>query len=140
MRRVAPLLAVKAHADIAGIDRAIRIVLLGPHALLARPRLEQRTIDGEMLAREQARLFRRRHGPREELRRNVAVEQPLPILRERRRVPRRGLQIEADEPAIEQIVLELLHELPLAPIEKSSCSSSARNSCSGGIDGRPVWL
>ena len=30
-------------------------------------------------------------------------------------MPRRGLQIEADEPAIEQIVLELLHELPLAP-------------------------
>ena len=30
MRRVAPLLAVKAHAVIAGIDRPIRVVVLGP--------------------------------------------------------------------------------------------------------------
>ncbi len=114
MRGFRPLFPVKAGAVIARVDRAIRFVICGAYALLARPRLEQRTVDGEVLAREQARLLRRRDRAGEELRRVVAVEQTLQILGERGCVPRRGLEVEPDEPTTEEIVLELLDELALA--------------------------
>ncbi len=56
----------------------------------------------------------RNRGARKELRGNGAVEQPLPILRERRRVLHDGLEVEPYESGVEQIALEQLDTLALA--------------------------
>ena len=45
-------------------------------------------------------------------RRDVGVEQPVAVLRERRMIPDRAVDAEADEPAEQQIVVDLLHQLP----------------------------
>ena len=47
-----------------------------------------------------------------ELARDIAVEQPVPVLAEHRRIPHRIVRREPDEPAEQQIVVELLHQLP----------------------------
>ncbi len=43
------------------------------------------------------------------------LEEPLPVLREHGRIPDGIIQGEPDEPAEQEVVIELLHELPLAP-------------------------
>jgi hypothetical protein len=45
---------------------------------------------------------------------NVAAQQPLPILREHGHIPHLVVHAQSDEPAEEKIVLELLHQQPLA--------------------------
>src|SRR5574341_177609 len=45
----------------------------------------------------------------------VAVEQALTVLGEHRRVPHRVVHVEADEPPEKEVVVELLHQLALAP-------------------------
>jgi hypothetical protein len=42
-----------------------------------------------------------------------ALEQPIAVLREHRRHPHRLVNPKPDEPAVEQVVIELLHQLPL---------------------------
>jgi hypothetical protein len=80
---------------------------------VARERLEERAVHGDVLAREQRLHIRSRdHGPEEDAR-DVAIQEPLAIFREGRRVPRRRLEVDADEPPDEQVVLELLAALPL---------------------------
>ena len=79
------------------------------------PRLEQRPIDGEMLGGQQLLLARLgQHGGEKALG-DVAVQQPLAILRVGRRVPDLVVQREPDKPLIEQVVLELLDQLALTP-------------------------
>src|SRR5882672_10873057 len=48
-----------------------------------------------------------------ELGRDIAVEQPIPVLAEDRRIPHLIIRREPDEPPEQQIVVELLHQLPL---------------------------
>jgi hypothetical protein len=81
---------------------------------VARPRLQQRAVDGEVLAREQPARVGQVHDAGEEVGGHPAVEQALAVLGERRGVPRLVVELQADEPAEEQVVLELLDELPLA--------------------------
>ena len=50
----------------------------------------------------------------EERRRDVPVQQPIAILREGRRRPHRVVDPQAHEPAKQQVVIQLLHQLPLA--------------------------
>ena len=47
-----------------------------------------------------------------ELGRDIAVEQPIPVLAEHGRIPHRIVRRQPDEPAEQQIVVELLHQLP----------------------------
>jgi hypothetical protein len=61
------------------------------------------------------RVVGHRNGLSQELARDRPVEQALPVLGEGGGVPRRRLQVKADKPAEEQVVLELLDQLPLAP-------------------------
>jgi hypothetical protein len=51
----------------------------------------------------------------EEFRRDLAAEPPVAVLGEHGDVPHRIVDAEADEPAEQQIVVELLHQLPLGP-------------------------
>jgi hypothetical protein len=43
---------------------------------------------------------------------DIAVEQPIPVLAEHRRIPHRIVHRQTDEPAEQQIIVELLHQLP----------------------------
>ena len=48
---------------------------------------------------------------REELGSDIGTEQPVPVLRERRVIPNGVINAEADEPAEQQIIVDLLHQL-----------------------------
>ena len=50
---------------------------------------------------------------RHELRCNLRIEQPISVLREHGHVPHRIIDPEPHEPAEQQIIVELLHQLPL---------------------------
>src|SRR5437764_5568890 len=90
------------------------IVVLAAKALEAGPRLEQRPIDGEMLVGEEVGSARLRQDGMQERRGDVALQQPITILAERRRRPDRIVHPEVNEPAKQYAVVDLLHQQPLA--------------------------
>ena len=94
MRRVAAGFAPEFHRRVAGARRSLE-------ALVPGPRLDQRAAHGEMLVREQVRLAR-------------LGQHPLAVLREHAVVPDRIVHLQPPEPAQEQVVVELLHQQPLA--------------------------
>jgi len=49
-------------------------------------------------------------------------------------------QIQATEPSIRQIEMNLFAQPPLGPDAKAIPTNNIRISSSGSIDGRPVWL
>jgi hypothetical protein len=67
-----------------------------------------------MLIGQQPGRFRLRPNRVEELARDVALEQPVAILREGDRVPNRVIHLEPDEPPEQQVVLQLLNQQGLA--------------------------
>ena len=86
---VAALLAMKVNRGIAGVIRRLltTIPVLALEAFVAGPGLDQRAVDREVLARQQrAHLWQVQHRGHE-LARNIAVEQPVPILAEHSRIP-----------------------------------------------------
>jgi hypothetical protein len=64
---------------------------------------------------------------------DVALQQPVPVLREGRVVPRRAIDANPDESAKQYIKLQPLHQQALRP----ACSI-ARSSFSGAIEGHPM--
>jgi hypothetical protein len=65
-----------------------------------------------VLARQQlADLWQAQHADHE-FAGNIAIEQSIPVLAEHRRIPHWIVHREADEPPEQQIVVELLHQLP----------------------------
>jgi hypothetical protein len=66
------------------------------------------SVDREVRAGEQPADSRQVQHTRKELGCDIAVEQPNPVLAEYRRIPHRILRREPDEPAEQQIVVELL--------------------------------
>jgi hypothetical protein len=51
----------------------------------------------------------------EELPRHVGLKQPIAVLGEHRRHPHRLVHAEPHEPAIEKVIIELLHRLSFRP-------------------------
>src|SRR6516165_1588593 len=84
--------------------------ILGNKALHARPSLDQRTVDREVLAREQAADLRQVQDAGHELTGNIAVQQTVPVLAENCGIPDQVVHRQADEPAEQKIVFELLHQ------------------------------
>src|SRR5829696_1023724 len=82
---------------------------------VARPRLEQRPVHGEVLIRQQLRGVGLKQHRLEERRRDIAIEQPISILRERGRRPDAVVHPQAHEPAEQNVEVQLLHQLPLTP-------------------------
>jgi hypothetical protein len=105
---------VEVHRRVAGIVRRRRRDIFALEALEPRPRLNERAVDREVLVREQLPLPGLREHGLEEGFGHLTVEQALPILREHADVPDAIVHVQADEPSVEQVVVELLHELPLA--------------------------
>ena len=78
-----------------------------------RPGLDQRAADREMIRAGQPLHPRLRKYRAQELGRDVALKQALAVLRERRVIPRRIVNADADKPTKQQVELQPLHQLPL---------------------------
>ncbi len=77
------------------------------------PGPQQGAVNGEVLRAQQRLDLRCGKQQLQKLGHELLVEQPVPVLGERRRMPDRIVRVEADEPAEEQVVVQLLHEHPL---------------------------
>ena len=106
-------------------------------ALHAGPRLHQRAVNREVLARQKLLDFRLIENRRKELGRNIAFEQPVPVLGEHRVIPDRIVDAQAHKPAEQKVELQPLHQLAFRADRIEACNSEARSSFSGGIEGRP---
>src|SRR5215468_7568563 len=103
MGDVTPPLAVEVYGRVPRIVRwepTRRVLLL--EALEARPGLDQGAVDREVLVGQEAALPRLR-------------QDPLAVLREHCGIPDRVVHVQPDEPAKEQVVIQLLHQQPFAP-------------------------
>lgn len=116
VRVVGVFLAVEvARAVAARRWRLVRAVP-GAEALQARPCLDQRAIDREVIVRQEALdLGVAQHGL-EELRGHVGVEQPVAVLEECR-VADEIIDAEPCEPMEQRVVVDLLHRLTLQRTE-----------------------
>ena len=94
------------------VGRLVVRAILRPKALLASPGLNQGTIDGEVLFREQSLPVGLAHHFGEEGLDDFVLEQAIPVLRKDRVVPDRVLQRQPDEPAEQEVVAHLFHQLP----------------------------
>ena len=114
MRVVAAGLPVEIHGRVLRIVGGLQRPVLRLETLVARPRFEQRAIDGEMLVRQQPLALDRRQHLGEERVRHRAIEQAVAILGEDRRVPDRIIEAQPDKPPIQDAVVQLLHQQALA--------------------------
>ena len=102
-REVAAAVGVSAGAVGATLTRA------------AEAGLDQRAIDGEVLAAHEALSPGALDDRAEEVRRDLVLEQALAVEREDRPVEDLLGHVHVEKPAVEQVVAELLAEHPLAP-------------------------
>lgn len=79
-------------------------------ALHRRPRLDQCAIDREVVRRQKIRHLGLRQHRSKELRRDVALQQPVAIFGEHRMVLGRVIDADADEPAEQKVVFQPLHQ------------------------------
>jgi hypothetical protein len=77
------------------------------------PGLQQGAIHREVLIAEQRFHLGSTHQLLEELAHDLLVEEALPILGERGGMPDRIIRAQADKPAEQQVVVELLQQQPL---------------------------
>jgi hypothetical protein len=97
------------------LRRAVVVrAILAPHALVARPSLDQRAVNAEVLARQQPALLGHVHRGVEQFGHRLVLDQPVAVLAEHRVVPHRVVDRQAHEPAEQQVVVDLLDQLPLA--------------------------
>ena len=115
VRLVGALLAMEIRLAVppAAWRRRLARAVLRPEALHRRPGLDQRAVDREMIRAEQPLHPRLRQHRAQELGGDVALQQPLAVLGERRVIPDRIVNAEADKPAKQQVELQPLHQLPL---------------------------
>lgn len=99
--------AGRATAVIVG-RRALRLRL---EALHRRPGLHQGAIDREMLVRQERRHLSMGKDRGHDLARHLGAQQPVAVLREHRRNPHSVVDAQPDEPAKQQVVIHLLHQL-----------------------------
>jgi hypothetical protein len=95
--------------------RRLVVVALLLEALERRPRFDERAIHREVLAAHQLRGSRLRDHGAEELAGDVVRQESVAIFREDRRDEALLDHVHVEEPTKEQVVVELLAELPLAP-------------------------
>ena len=106
---VTALLTVKVTLTVAALRRRVAAAILRTEALDRRPRLYQRAIHREMLAREQRLDLRIDQDGGQERARNIALQQAIAVFCEHRHVPDRRIHRQPDEPAEQHVVGDLLH-------------------------------
>src|SRR5262249_1576328 len=102
MRLVASSLTAKVDRRVAGIVRwraATRGALLGVEALERGPRLDEGTVDGEVLVAHELRVFRLAHDLPEELLRDIGLDEPLSVLGKRARIEAGLRHVHVQEPS-----------------------------------------
>jgi hypothetical protein len=113
MRLVRTLLLMEVAFAVASRCGRLTRTVLGPEALHRRPGIDQRAIDRKMLARQQLLHLRQGQQCCQELARHLRLQKSVAVVREHRRVPDLGVHWQADKPAEQQIVVDLLHQHPL---------------------------
>jgi hypothetical protein len=116
VRLIRALLLMEAALSIAA--RAVPVVvapILPAEALDRRPRLEQGPAHREVIAGHEPLHLGLRQHRRQELRRDRAFQEPIPVLGECRVIPDRIVDPEPKEPAEQQVELHPLHQLALGP-------------------------
>ncbi len=114
--RVARALMGVVLASLAMEVRTIAIApILGTEAPLGGPGFDQGAVHRKMLVRQQRLHLRVVQKLRHELLEHLALLQTLAVLGEGRRIPHRIIRGEPHKPAIEQVIIQLLHQLPLRP-------------------------
>lgn len=93
--------------------RLVVRAVLGSEALLAGPGLDQGAVDREVFLGEQSGPVGQGHHLGEEGFDHRVGEQPVAVLGEHRVVPHRIVDGQPDEPAKQQVVAHLFHQLPL---------------------------
>ena len=101
----------------AGAWRIARAILWAK-ALHAGPGVDQGAIDREMVGRQQGLDLPQRQKAGQKLLRHIRRKEAVTVVAEHRRMPHARVNRQADEPAKEQIVVDLLHQLPLASHRK----------------------
>lgn len=91
------------------------LIILRCEAFVTRPGCYHGAVHGEMLVGQQGPYIRMVQQFLHEAVENIAGLQSLAILCKRRRVPHRVVRRKPDEPAVQKIVVQLLHQLPFTP-------------------------
>ncbi len=107
VRRVAALFAVEVHAGVAGIAVGGRLGSgLGLETLEAGPRVDERAVHGEVGFAHPAVFAGQPHDARKEQFGGAVLEQAVLVLAEGGVVPHGVQQVQVEEPAEEQVVVE----------------------------------
>jgi membrane-associated phospholipid phosphatase len=137
MRVVGAFLAAEVTFAVAPTRRRLIGTVLGAQALQRGPGLDQRAADGEMLVGQEPLDLRVSQHGLQELRRDIGFEQALAVLGKGRVIPYRIVDAGPDEPAKQEIVVDLLHQLTLRAHRIERLRNEALSSRSGAIDSRP---
>ncbi|SPC18372.1 conserved membrane hypothetical protein [Cupriavidus oxalaticus] len=105
------VVAALATLEVGAVVVVFVAAILAHEALVARPRLNQRAVDAEVLARQPVLLLRDGQHFVEELDHRIMLDQPFAVLGKDRGHPNCIVHRQPDEPAKQQVVLRLLHEL-----------------------------
>src|SRR6266850_829523 len=85
--------------------------VLPAEALDRSPRLDQRAVDREVVARQQPLHLRLSQNRDQELGGDLSLQQPVTVLGEGRMVPDRIINAKPDKPAEQKVKLQSLHQL-----------------------------
>ena len=113
MRRIRVLLASEARRAVATQRGWRPAAILRAKTLHQDPSLDQGAIDGKVLVGEQRYEFGAGQHASEELGGDRALQQSVAVLGEHGHVLDRIVDAQPDKPAEQQVVVELLHQLPL---------------------------
>ncbi len=114
VRFVAALFLAEVYFRVAPCRALARALVLGPKALVTGPRFHQRAFHREVIIAHQVAAPRLAHDRGQKSFGNVSGKQAVAVLGEHRSYPHRIVNAQAHEPAEQEIVLHLLHQLPLA--------------------------
>src|SRR5258708_22169911 len=98
----------------AGARRRRILIVLALEALLAGPGFDERAIHREVFARKKLLLLGLLEDLLAQLTADLLLQEPLPVLGEGGRMPYLVIDAQPDEPPEQQVVVELLHQHPLA--------------------------
>ena len=141
MGRIRTRLALEDHRRVAATAFRWRGAVDLLHEALHRGSgLDQGAVNGEVLIRPQSLPLGQLEHPSEERAGDRLGDQAIPVGAEGGVVPHRLVHAQPDEAAIQQVVVDLIDQLPFGADgeEKSTWIRLARSIHSGGIDSLPV--
>lgn len=111
---VSKLLSLEVHRLVSAATTGRRWPILGFEALDGGPGFDEGTVNGKVLAGQKALAFRLGQYPGQELSGNLGTDQPFAVLGKAGMVPDLLFQAHAEEPAEQEVVVDLFHQLPVA--------------------------